>query len=312
MKIKTVLAAAALSAAVVSGSALAETVVGVTWFAKSSMAERILQGMQERNEELGNPITLKIDHTKKDNEEARARTQQFLNEGVNGVAVLRSAGGTLMKEMGLPVPGFIGAHNHPERVGSIENMDAPEGNITGVTYFLPYKVQLDTFRNIANKMDRVGILTEEGHPAAPVTEAGVMAYCKENGMTCMHKSVSDIPSLVAAVEEMDSQVDAFVLGNQRDVYDQTPTIAEHTDKPLFSFSKKGAELGALAAFAADDNKLGRYLTDSIVDVLINGKAVKDVPVKTDEDPVLYVNMTTAGKLGVEVPYEILSTATIIE
>jgi putative ABC transport system substrate-binding protein len=47
-------------------------------------------------------------------------------------------------------------------------------------------------------------------------------------------------------------------------------------------------------------------------VLIDGKAISDVPVKTDPKPVFYLNGKTAEKLGMEIPYHILEAATIIE
>ncbi|MCP4720369.1 MAG: sugar ABC transporter substrate-binding protein, partial [Desulfobacteraceae bacterium] len=70
--------------------------------------------------------------------------------------------------------------------------------------------------------------------------------------------------------------------------------------------------GALGGFVADDEKLGYYLAQTVVDVLINGKSTASVPVKFDEDPKFFVNLKTAEKLGVELPYAILQAATIIE
>ncbi len=50
----------------------------------------------------------------------------------------------------------------------------------------------------------------------------------------------------------------------------------------------------------------------MVDVLVNGKDVKDVPVKVDPEPKFYVNVTTAQKIGLEIPYEILEISEIVE
>ena len=60
------------------------------------------------------------------------------------------------------------------------------------------------------------------------------------------------------------------------------------------------------------DKLGRMLADSLVDVLVNGKAIKEVGIKMDPEPVLVLNMETASALGVEPPVEILGTAQIVE
>ena len=69
---------------------------------------------------------------------------------------------------------------------------------------------------------------------------------------------------------------------------------------------------ALCGVVADDVKLGGMLAESVVDVLVKGKAIKDVPVKTDPKPRLVINIATAKRLGLEISFEILETAKIIE
>ena len=59
-------------------------------------------------------------------------------------------------------------------------------------------------------------------------------------------------------------------------------------------------------------KMGRILAKSIIDVLVNGKSVSEVPVKMDEEPKLYLNMETAKKLEIEIPLNILRFATVIQ
>ena len=68
----------------------------------------------------------------------------------------------------------------------------------------------------------------------------------------------------------------------------------------------------LCGFVADDEKLGNMLAESLVEVLKNGRSIKDVPVKVDLDPKFYVNAKTAEKLGLEIPFAILEAAVVVE
>lgn len=43
-----------------------------------------------------------------------------------------------------------------------------------------------------------------------------------------------------------------------------------------------------------------------------GKKIGTVPVKVDPKPMFYVKAKTAHKIGVEVPFEILQAATVVE
>ena len=81
---------------------------------------------------------------------------------------------------------------------------------------------------------------------------------------------------------------------------------------MLSYTNKPVHAGALGGFVAEDVKLGYMLAESLVDVLVKGKAIKDVPVKMDPNPKFFVNAKTAERLGVEIPYEILAAATVIE
>ena len=83
-------------------------------------------------------------------------------------------------------------------------------------------------------------------------------------------------------------------------------------KPSLSYSSKSVKSGALGGFAADDEKLGYMLAKSVIDVLKNGRAVKDVPVKVDPEPKFFLNAKAAEKLEIEIPFNILESATVIE
>jgi putative tryptophan/tyrosine transport system substrate-binding protein len=63
---------------------------------------------------------------------------------------------------------------------------------------------------------------------------------------------------------------------------------------------------------ANDVKLGQMLAESIVDVLVKGKPIKDVPVKVDPQPQLVVNAAAATRLSLEVPFDVLQAAKVVQ
>lgn len=70
--------------------------------------------------------------------------------------------------------------------------------------------------------------------------------------------------------------------------------------------------GALAGMSANDiSRLGRMLGESVIDVLIKGKAIRDVPVKTDPIPRIYVNIDTADRMGLQISYDFLNAVEIV-
>ena len=103
------------------------------------------------------------------------------------------------------------------------------------------------------------------------------------------------------------------MGNQSRIFDNTDVIIENnSETPLFSYAAKGVAKGAAGGVIADDHKLGGMLADSLVDVIINGKKVSEVPVKIDDEPVLMVNIKAITRYDLDFPASLLNVAEIIE
>lgn len=199
------------------------------------------------------------------------------------------------------------------QLGVLKNMQAPEGRITGVTYALPVETQFEIFKAILPNLKSLLLLLEEGHPSNTINQEETKAICSTMGIRYHDKICSSTQDAVAAVAEFKGKVSAILLGSNRLVYDNAPNIVSAAGKvPVLSYLPKPVEAGALGGFLADDIKLGRMLAESVADVLIKGKAVRDVPVKADPDPIFTVNVRTAEKLGIEIPFHILKKARVIE
>jgi putative ABC transport system substrate-binding protein len=75
--------------------------------------------------------------------------------------------------------------------------------------------------------------------------------------------------------------------------------------PLFSSDVDSVKKGTIAARGIDYYKLGQHTGDMAVDVLLNGKAIGEIPqLKETETEVIY-NSDAAGRVGVTLPESIL-------
>jgi putative ABC transport system substrate-binding protein len=64
--------------------------------------------------------------------------------------------------------------------------------------------------------------------------------------------------------------------------------------------------------AADDIKLGEFLAESVVDVVIRRKPISQVPVRMDLTPRISINQSMMKDLGLKFPEEIMKDAEIIK
>jgi putative tryptophan/tyrosine transport system substrate-binding protein len=286
--------------------------IGLAWVGKSGMANRVTSGFDEVIKQIAPDMKIEYQKELAGLDDLAALAAKWHTEK-NGMVILRSNGAEWLGKNLPTIPTFIGGCNSPVLLGAVKNLDAPEGNITGVTYFLPYETQFDIFKAIIPDMKSVLLLVQSGHPGSEVDKDGTKAICEKLGIDYQVEEVTTKEEAIAKVGEYSGKVSAIIMGIQAILMDNTAEIVPAAGStPVLAYSNEPVQKGALGGFAADDVKLGGMLAESVVDVLVNGKAIKDVPVKMDPNPKFYINAKSAEALGIDIPYHILELATVVE
>ena len=286
--------------------------IGVAWVGKSGMAERVANGFSEGIQKLA-PGTKIEYHKELSSLKELAKITAKWEKDKKGMILLRSNAAKWLAKNPPSIPTFIGGCDHPVRLGAVNNLQRPDGNITGVTYHLPVDAQFETFRAVVPNLKSVLLLLDERYPSSLIDHNGTKDACVKFNIKYRKAICSSIEDAVRAVKEYKDRVSAIIIGNQAWLLNNTEVIVSAAGKtPILSYSSEPVKAGALGGFAADDAKLGHILAQSVVDVLIKGKPVKNVPIKVDPDPKFYVNATTAQKIGIAIPYAVLDAPTVIE
>ncbi len=287
--------------------------VGVLWVHKSGMAQRVLDGMQQTLTKSAPGISVEVIKDIESDDAALPVYEKWQKEK-DAIVFLRSDGAKFLMAHPSDIPAFIGACNNPEKLGLIKNMKKPEGNVTGVTYYLPAEYKMKLFKKVLPGMKKVALIVQEGHPSSPIEQAEVKQFCSQNSITYADAVCKNKDDLKAKVEKLLGSVDVFILGNQNLLIDNSAVVLEVCgDTPIVSLTEKPVEKkSALIAMAADDIMLGNKLGMSVIDVLVNGKAVSEVPVKIDEQPNILICVELMKKWGVKPPMDIIKVARLIK
>lgn len=285
--------------------------LGIVWYTSSGMVDAVMQGFDDKIKTLAPDMDIEYQKAVESEEEFGRIVDRF-NREKDAMIVLRSHGAKWLAEHPPSIPAFIGACTNPQELGVVKNLDAPEGNITGVTYFIPTMTQIKVFKAMIPDMNSLILMVEEGHPSSALDTKGTRAACESIGIAyheAVCKSSDDIDTAVAMYKDT---VSVMVIGNQALIMDNTKRILEKAGKtPVVAFSSKPVKEGALGGFVADNIRLGNMLAQSVADVLVNGKPISAVPVKTDAEPQFYINGKTVVDLGITIPSDILMSAEII-
>ena len=313
MKGKALLASCCVCILMLSGvTAVSATEIGVAWAGKSGMANRVSDGFEQGMKELAPDMKIEYKKELGSMDELTEVAGKWEKEK-NGMVLLRSNAAEWLGKNPPALPTFIGACNNPTELGAVKDLQAPEGNITGVTYYLPVDSQFDIFQAIIPNLKSVLLLLEKGHPSSLIDQAGTKAVCEKRGIEYNEKLCATTEDAIAAVDQFKGKVSVIIIGNQSLNIDNAENIVKAAgNTPVLSYSSKPVKAGALGGFVADDKKLGYMLAESVVAVLKNGKAIKEVAVKVDPEPKFYINSHTAEALKIDIPFNILETATVIQ
>ncbi len=300
--------AAILLGGMLSASAsAADKSVGILWFGKSGLAKQVMTGFIKQMGEKAPDIKLEF---KPDlpNPEAAEPIYAEWQKSKNVIVFLRSNGATYMKKNPPQVPGLVGACNNPQELGVVEKLEAPEGNITGVSYYIPIANQLAVYKQIFPNLKTIGLLLEKGHPSTPIESTGTQAACPALGLTYMEAVCADKTELLQKTKELADKCDLLIIGTQSLILDNCKG-----EKPVVSYSDKPIEQhAALCGLAADNSKLGQMLADSAIALLNDGKKVSEVPVKFDPEPQFLVCPALVERYKVELPEALKAKAVFVK
>jgi len=92
-----------------------------------------------------------------------------------------------------------------------------------------------------------------------------------------------------------------------------PTVlqtAYNNNIPVFASENNSVEQGAIATLGIDYYQLGKQ-TGSMAAKILNGADPSEMSVESSEELKLYINKSSADRIGLEVPAELMDTADTI-
>lgn len=294
-------------------SIAAEKKIAIIWVGPSPAAQDCLRSFLPRLRELAPEVKVTIRKGLPDMAEGEKAFRE-LESSMDGIIFLRSNGAQFLATARPKIPCFVGVTNNPQFLGAVNNLDAPEGNITGVTYYIPYEKRFEAMKDFFPKVRSVALFMDKDHPTASIESKGVQEQCQRLGLAYHECAGTSETEFLKAAQELAGKSDLFIFANHASVEkitDKISQIARSKKVPVFSFGDAPLKLGALASLSAREDVLGSLLADSVVDVVVKGKPVSQVPVKVDPEPRITLNEQQMDFFGLRLRPSVLRNARII-
>jgi ABC-type uncharacterized transport system substrate-binding protein len=186
-----------------------------------------------------------------------------------------------------------------------------EENITGISMHVSPERQLTVLQEVLPNVKRVGVLYD------PAKSGGFVERLREvskgSGVTIVLKEVhsaKDVPSILQTVVK--EGID--ILWMLPDTTVVTPETVEafldsslNNKIPLFTFSRKYVEMGAVISVSIDPYDIGKQAGEMTRKIL-SGTKVTNLPRSDARKSVLGLNLKIAKKIGIDINSEAIGKA----
>ena len=212
-------------------------------------------------------------------------------------------------------PVVFSAVTDPIGAGILTDMNAPDKGMTGTSDAVQIDKIMDLALQISPDVKKVGFIYNPGEDNS-VTNLGLLEnYVKEKNLELETVSISTSADLQTAAATLFEKVDMIFVSNDNTVAEAMPILTSEAikaKKPIYVGADSMVMDGGLATVGIDYTDLGKE-TAKMVDEIIKGKSVEEIPVKVFKDDLfIYVNTDTAAALGIEIPESIKTDKKFVE
>lgn len=208
------------------------------------------------------------------------------------------------------IPIVYSAITDPVGAGLVSDLSGGGKNVTGTTDLSPVDRQFELIVEIVPDIKKLGFIYNAGESNSLKS----LEQAKEEGaklnIEIVEATVSNSSEVMTAAESLVGKVDAIHIPTDNTVvsaFEAITKVCMDNGIPLFAADVDSVPRGAVAAIAIDYYRLGRQ-TGRMAIKILKGKNPGDMATESLEDLLLYVNLSSAEKMGIEIPKKVVDDA----
>jgi putative tryptophan/tyrosine transport system substrate-binding protein len=221
-----------------------------------------------------------------------------------------------LKSATASIPIVFAAVSEPVRLGLVQSLSHPGGNVTGLAAVVPGHFVgkgIQILREMVPTASKIAVLVNPGNASHRLIVAEELPEIAQKlGVTFSVLEATtveelDIAFASAAAQHADAIIPVADVLTVNNVTRVTALAAEHRLPALYLF-RLFTTNGGLVSYGADIADLLRRAGD-YVDKILKGTKPADLPVEQPTKFDLVINLKTAKALGITIPNELLIQAT---
>ena len=194
------------------------------------------------------------------------------------------------------------------------SMERPGGRATGASNLVPMDSAFRTLGTLMN-IRKLGFVYSSHDPAPRYQLAEIKKQQKRFGFKTFEFPITGKEGIAGTMKQViDARVDAVIFPSDSFVKANATRIIgilnQHRIPSVVVIPEMVSENGALISLGPDYRTLGQLAAENALEVL-KGKKTADLPVRTVPHLSLVINLSTADRLGIHLPLQLMSVATVV-
>ena len=248
---------------------------------------------------------IKIDYVNGQNDASNMNTivQKFIANKVDAIIPIATNAAQSTASATSEIPIIFSAVTDPVAAGLVNDLNKPDGNITGVSDYIDVSAIFTLAEELTPEVQSYGLLYNMGEVNSVSVINEVKEYLEAKGIPFEEAFVTNIGEVTTAVQSLVGKVDALFIPIDNTVAAAMSNVAEIANAnqiPIYVAADSLVHDGGLATAGINYTQLGKQTADMLIRILIDGEAIADNPVEVMEECAVTVNQETAAAIGVDV------------
>ena len=288
--------------------------IGITQIAPhpalDSCAQGFIDALAEAGYVEGENLTIDMQNAQGEMSNATTIAQKFVGDEVDLIFAIATPTAQAAVNETTEIPIVFGAITDPAGAGLIDNLDAPEANVTGVSDMLPAQPHLDLIMDLVPDAKTIGLLYNAGEANSVFLVEEEKAAAEAMGLEVVEATAASSAEVLTAAQSLVGRVDAISVLTDNTVvtaFESVVQVCDENDIPLVAGDTDSVSRGAVAAWAFNYYNHG-FQAGQVAAQILGGTAVADIPVQFADVLELSFNTAAAAALGVTIPEDLLAEA----
>lgn len=305
---------AALAIAALSGPAVAQQSVAVTAIVEHPALDAVRDGIKKGLADLGYAegadVVFSYETAQGNPATAAQIARQFVGEAPDVIVAISTPSAQAAAAATTDIPIVFSAVTDPLAAGLVASIEAPGGNITGVSDMAPIGDHIALIQEITPDVKRLGVLYNPGEANSVSSLASVRQEANAVGIVVVDGPATKSAEVQAAARSLVGKVDAIYVPTDNTIVSALESavgVANEAKLPLYAADTDSVARGALAAVGFNYFDVG-VQTAALVDQVLKGNDPGSIAVVFASGTDLQVNKATADLIGVTLPQAVLDRA----